>query len=64
MAKTTLTKEERAFRKQYDGAALDEEELAGAALSVPGSLGDAARALLSAKAEFDSELERIGFEHG
>lgn len=64
MAKTKLTKGERAFRKQYDGAAIDEEELASAAEEVPGPLGDAARALINARAVFELELERIGYKHG
>lgn len=64
MAKTTLTREERAFRKQYDGAALDEEEIASAAEEVPGPLGEAAKALSAARERFERELERIGYEHG
>ena len=59
-----LTKEERAFLKQFNGASLDEDELADVASEVPGPLGDAAKALAAARARFDLELERIGYENG
>lgn len=64
MAKAKLTKEERAFLRQFNGASLDEEELAREAETVPGPLGDAARRLIAARASFSIELARIGYEHG
>jgi len=59
-----LTKEERAFRRRYDGAAIDEEELASAAGEVPGALGLAAMCLRKARERFERELERIGYKYG
>ena len=62
--KKRLTKEERAFLKQFNGASLDEEELASAAEAVPGPLGESARAFKEARERLDVELARIGFENG
>lgn len=59
-----LTSEEKAFRKEYGGAPLDEEALAHEAEKVPGQLGEAAKLLNLARGVFERELERIGFEHG
>lgn len=59
-----MTKEERAFRDQFDGASIDEVELAGAAEEVPGPLGEAAKALREARERFEAELRRIGCERG
>ncbi len=59
-----LTKAERAFMKQFSGAALCEDEILEEAAQVEGPVGEKARAVREAKRAFDKELERIGFEAG
>lgn len=52
------------FKKQYNGAGLDTQELAEVASRVDGTVGEKAQALLEALAEFDAALEGIEFEAG
>lgn len=59
-----LTKEEKQFRRDADGAPVDDDELAAMAAKVPGSLGMAAKFYLYARDQFQEELKRIGLEEG
>lgn len=59
-----MTDEEKAFKKQCNGAALDNEELLEEAAKVPGPLGDAAKATIAAQQAFEAQLKRIRFEVG
>ena len=57
-----MTKEE--FLAEFNGAPYDDEELAEVALSVDGSVGEAAKKFLVALNGFNEALEAIGYKRG
>ena len=52
------------FKKQFNYAPYDDEELARAAKGVEGEVGKKAAAFIRAREEFDKSLRRIGYERG
>lgn len=63
-ATTPVTKEERDWVKENNGAPIDDNELAERASDLDGRLGDAAKAVLAAQEKFEAELTRVRYERG
>lgn len=59
-----MSEAEKAFKKEFNGAAMDMSELVDEAAELEGPLGDAARAVKATTKLFERELERINFEVG
>lgn len=59
-----LTKAEKKFIEEFNGAPYDDSDLASVASNVDGELGELAKNFLEALRAFEAKLNSIGFERG